>query len=213
MPTLPRKFLAMLLTIVAGAADAEPSASSWPWPIPDREPTALLTAFIQADAWGLQSSGHDWPLVKRFTTWEDGPGWDRSAIVESAEIVGRKEDGRRSELTVRYRKLAELSTDGAGKPVIDETVASWESVTFVLEKQTGTAAWRLIEPQDGPRLSVGYALDVLLPRWCGPDACRTSPAYRLLSRRQQACPPSPIPLNRTCAAGDRRWRTPGTPPG
>jgi hypothetical protein len=61
-----------------------------------------------ADAHGLQLSSEYWPLLTQFTAWEDGPGWDTSVVVESAEIVGRHDAGKRDcRKTRAYRVLRE----------------------------------------------------------------------------------------------------------
>jgi hypothetical protein len=173
----------------------------WRGDVPDRDPAALLAAFIQADAWGLQTSSEYWPLVKRFTVWEDGPGWDASSIIESARILDRKDSPGRVVFTLRYRKLAEMHADGEGKPVLDAVKPAWEDARFILEQQAGTGRWRIVEPQSHPHLSVGYALAVVLPDWCGPGLCRGSKAARLLGQWQATCAVSPIAINRTCGAG------------
>ena len=93
-------------TVIApGPASSKVSAPPWTGAIPGNDPGDLLKAFIQADAWGLQTGGH-WSLVKQFATWTDGPGWDSSAVIESAEILHRRDLGAATEITVRMRKLA-----------------------------------------------------------------------------------------------------------
>lgn len=177
--------------------------SSWNGMVPGADPVELLKAFIQADAWGLQTGGQ-WPLVTQFTTWVDGPGWDSSAVVESAEIVDQRDLGGKMAITVRMRKLGDLGTDGVGMPQLDTSTAGVVTRRFVLAdvRDAGAkeARWKIVEPQDGPHLTAGYVLSVLLPRWCGKRDCTNTAAFRTLSARQAACAPSAIPLNRSCAA-------------
>ena len=193
---------AILLALVAGLTPAQAQeAPPWQGPVPDHDAQALLAAFIRADAWGLQTSSGTWPLVTRFTNWVDGPGWDTVSVVESAEIVGRRNNWRQAEITVRYRILGELHADGDMMPVLEPARKRDERVTYVLEDMgdgDARTAWKLLSPHDAPRLSVGYVMTVLLPRWCGKRDCRSTAAYRALAPRQAACAPSPIPLNRAC---------------
>lgn len=179
-----------------GAADRVP----WAGPLPDSDPAALLAAYLRADAWGLQLSSENWPLVTRFTTWQDGPGWDTSAVVESAEIIGRRDLGKRAEVTVRVRKIGDLHGDGEMMPVLDTTTAGTVTRKFILENlgKNGEVHWKIVEPQDGPHLAVDYVLVDLIPAWCGKRDCRQTEAYRVLREHQDACPPSAIPLNRSC---------------
>jgi hypothetical protein len=187
-----------LLAFSARAAESE----SWPRPLPDHDPVEILQAFIQADAWGLQTGG-SWQLVMKFTTWEDGPGWDSSSIIESAQIVAVKRSGARAEIGVRYRKLGDLGTDGEGLPTLDVSAAGVETITFTLEDRglPGARRWKIVGPQDGPRLSVGYAFDLLLPKWCARRDCRKNPAYQFLKKQQVACAASSIEINRSCGRG------------
>ena len=184
--------------VVADAAEAE--RQPWPGKVPDNDPVALVRAFIEADAWGLQSSSEHWPLVQQFAVWQDGPGWDVSALVESAEIVSHHEDARRAEVVVVMRKIGDLNADGDNLPVIETGTAGTIQRRFVVINQ-GTAAaprWRIAEPQDGPHLAVDFVLQQLLPGWADRSAYLATPAYRLLRERQAACSPSPIRLNRIC---------------
>jgi len=186
----------------AAAQKAAVAAASTPWsgPVPANGPAALLEAFLLADAQGLQLSSDNWPLVTEFTTWEDGPGWDTSTIIEWAEVAGHHDSGDRSEITVRMRKIGELHSDGYGMPVLDTSTAGMETRKFILQNvgKGGAIRWKIVEPQDGPHLAVDYALMKILPDWCGKQDCSKTKAYRVLRERQQACPSSPIRLNRTC---------------
>lgn len=199
-------------TIAPTAAASLPAATvvsqpPWTGDIPQSDPVALVSAFIRADAWGLQTGGY-WPLVTQFATWMDGPGWDTSAVVEAAEIVDRRDSGAHSgskaQVTVRMRKLGNLGTDGAGMPTFDASTAAVVTRRFVLTDVRAPGAkdahWKIVEPQDGPHESVDHALRVLLPRWCGTRDCTGTEAYRVLTARQAACAPSPIPINRSCSA-------------
>jgi hypothetical protein len=197
---LTRPVVAILFAWLATTVQANEDVP-WRGALPDQDATALLSAFVRADAWGLQTSSGLWPLVSRFTTWEDGPGWDTVTVVESAEIIGRRNNWRQAEITVRYRKLGELHADGDMLPVLDPATQPYERVTYVLEdKGDGDrrVAWKLLSPQLAPHLSVGYVMTVLLPRWCGNRDCRSTDAYRRIAHRHAACAPSPIPINRAC---------------
>lgn len=196
-------------TAVPATAPAGATINPAPWTgeVPGNDPVALVSAFIRADAWGLQTGGH-WPLVTQFATWTDGPGWDTSAVVETAEIVDHRDSGAnpgsKAEVTVRMRKLGNLGTDGAGMPTFDASTAAVVTRRFVLTDVRAPGAkdahWKIVEPQDGPHESVDHALKVLLPRWCGKRDCAGTEAYRVLTARQAACAPSPIPINRSCGA-------------
>jgi hypothetical protein len=192
--------------VPVGLAKAVPPAAAkvdntpWSGPLPDNDPVALVGAFIRADAWGLQLTSDTWPLVTKFTTWVDGPGWDTSTVIEWTEAIGHRESGRKAEVSVRMRTIGELHADGAMMPVLDTSTAGMVTRKFVLEN-TGSATephWKIVEPQDGPHVSVGYAIDVLLPNWCGKRDCRKTAAYRVLREHQDACPSTPIQLNRSC---------------
>lgn len=184
----------------------DPRSAPWAGAVPDGDPAALVTAFIQADAWGLQTGSH-WPLVQTFTTWPDGPGWDFAMVVESAEIVSHRTHGAREEVVVLVKVLGRLASDGETMPVFDASRAGVTTRTFVLENVGAGAAsgprWKIVAPQDGPHVSVGYALGVRLPQWCGPRDCTGTAAFKALQRAQSSCAPSKIPLNRTC---DQRLR-------
>ena len=182
------------------SADGEADGQPWAAAVPDGDPVALVRAYVQADAWGLQSGSEHWPLLQRFAVWQDGPGWDVSALVESAEIVSHHEDGRRAEVVVVMRKIGDLNADGEGLPVIETGTAGTIQRRFVVLNQGSAAAprWRIAEPQDGPHLAVDFVLQKVLPGWKERDAYRATPAYRLLRERQAACPPSPITINRIC---------------
>lgn len=192
---------------VAMAAAAAATVDNKPWsgPLPDSDPVALVGAFMRADAWGLQLSSENWPLVTRFATWADGPGWDASAVVEWAEIASHRESGKRSEITVRMRKIGDLHADGDYMPVLDTSTAGTETRKFILENvgKGDQAHWKIVEPQDGPHIAVDYVLADLLPAWCGKRDCRKTAAYRILRERADACPSSPVPLNRSCRSTNK----------
>ena len=195
-------------TTVIAPGPASPAVSVPPWTgvVPGNTPGDLLKAFIQADAWGLQTGGH-WSLVKQFATWTDGPGWDSSAVIESAEILDRRDLGAATEITVRMSKLGDLGTDDSGMPRLDASTAGVVTRRFVLAavREIGAkdARWKIVEPQDGPHLSVGYALNVLLPRWCDKRDCTNNDAFRALSVRQATCAPSAIAINRNCVTSTK----------
>ena len=157
-----------------------------------------MTAFIRADAWGLQTSSDYWPLVTQMAVWEDGPGWDTSTVVESAEIVGRSVAKNKAEFTVRYRTLGEIHADGDYRPVLDRSGAGVETKVFKLTKVKGR--WKIVEPQDQPHLSVGFVLHRQIPDWCSRNGCPENPAQRFLLDQETRCAPSPIPINRTCSS-------------
>lgn len=168
--------------------------------VPDSDPVALVEAFLKADAQGLQSSSENWPLVTRFTTWLDGPGWDTSTVVEGAEIADRRLSGRRAEIAVRMRKIGELHADGENMPVLESAGETLVTRRFVLENvgKGEEPHWRIVEPHDGPYLAVDFVLTKVLPNWCGERGCRKTEAYRVLQQHQDVCPPSSIVLNRRC---------------
>ena len=185
-----------LKTAALVVADKAP----WSGPLPDEDPTTLLTAFLRADAWGLQLSSEHWPLVTRFATWLDGPGWDESAVVESAAIVAHHIQGARAQIDVRMRVIGTLHADGEGMPVLDTSTAATVTRKFALENsgKNGETHWKIVAPQDGPHLAVDYVLLNLMPAWCGKRDCNRTEAFRVLHARQQVCPPSPVRLNRSC---------------
>jgi hypothetical protein len=191
----------------ATAAQTTAATERTPWsgPVPDNDPGALLGAFMRADAQGLQLSSDYWPLVTRFAVWEDGPGWDTSAVVEWAEVSQRRDSASRSVITVRMRKIGDLHADGDTMPVLDTSTAGIETRTFILRNvgKGGQTHWKIVKPQDGPHIGVDYALMKVLPDWCGKRDCRKTAAYRILLEHQEACPSSPIQLNRTCNAGNK----------
>jgi hypothetical protein len=194
------KYSAVLSGGSVQKATAATITPPWSGPVPDNDPAALLGAFMRADAQGLQVSSGNWPLVTAFATWEDGPGWDTSTIVEWAEVAEHHDLGKRSDITVRMRKIGDLHSDGDGMPVLDTSTAGMETRKFILQNvgKGGETHWKIVEPQDGPHLAVDYALMKILPDWCGKRDCTKTTAYRVLRERQQACPSSPIRLNRTC---------------
>ena len=200
------KYIPVNLAKPVPATAAKADNTPWSGLIPDNDPSVLVGAFIRADAWGLQTSSDTWPLVQKFTTWVDSPGWDSSSVIEWAEGVDHRESGKDGENTVHMRKIGELHADGDMMPVLDTSTAGMVTRKFVLKNfgTDGEPHWKIVEPHDGPYLSVGYALEVLLPRWCGKRDCTKTEAYRILHELQEACPSTPIQLNRSCRKPAKR---------
>lgn len=197
--------LAFLLDTLAPPALAA-TEPPWQGPLPN-DPRGVLAAFIRADAWGLQTSSAAWHWVGEMTVWQDGPGWDTTTLVDSAEIASPRIGRDEARFTVRYHSLGTVHTDGYGQPVLDTGSAGLEQKVFKLVRVQGR--WKVAEPQDQPHLSVGYVLGVQIPAWCGARDCSNNAAYRFLVEHQAACAASPIPLNRSCAksAGGRaKWK-------
>lgn len=153
---------------------------------PSAEPVALVSLFIEADADGLQTSGEHWPLVQRFAIWQDAPGWDTVTVVTSARLLGSRIEGDVARVRVRYGVLGIMYEGEHGNPNLEALPATTQEIEYTLERQGG--AWKIVAPQDGPRISVRHALEVRYAKYCGAHDCEREPAIRALRREGQSGP-------------------------
>lgn len=154
--------------------------------LPSGDPVALVSLFIEADANGLQTSGEHWPLVQRFAIWQDAPGWDTVTVVTSARLLGSRIEGDVARVRVRYGVLGIMYEGEHGNPILEALPASAQEIEYTLERQGGV--WKIVAPQDGPRISIGHALEVRYARYCGTHDCEREPAIRALRREAESGP-------------------------
>jgi hypothetical protein len=177
---------AMLLVTGAGAARADTLAEMKAGKLPTGNPQALVRDFVDADAQGLQTSSDHWPLVRRFAVWADGPGWDTVTIVTEVEIGYAKIHGKRATVPVRYTVFGMLYDDGDFNPVLKPARKTTQKVTFRLVRRRD--GWKIVAPQDGPRVSIPQLLDDRYKDYCETHDCKTNGTIQALRAEQEKHP-------------------------
>lgn len=168
----------VLCMLLAGSVSARSLAALQKGPLPDRDPGALVAAYVEADADGLQTSSENWPLVRRFAVWEDGPGWDTVTIVTAAKVHKAQLRHGRATVRVRYDIFGTLYDDGDYNPVLKPPRSKSRTVTFRLIQRHGR--WKIVAPQDGPRVGIAQLLDERYATYCREHDCAANRAIAAL---------------------------------
>jgi hypothetical protein len=187
MPAMTTRFLAaVLFALAAGKLYGAPIALLQNGALPSGDPTALVAAFVDADANGLQTSSEYWPLVRRFAVWEDGPGWDTVTIVTAATVHAAQLRGRRATVRVQYAVFGTLHDDGDYNPVLKSARNRMQNITYRLIKQQG--GWKIVAPQDGPRVVITQLLDDRYVEYCRQRDCATNRVIQALRAERDRHP-------------------------
>ncbi len=146
--------------------------------VPTNDPEELVKAFCQADNDGLFTSSAGWPLVQKFTVWEDGPGWDIGYVVKSFKTSLIENTGVIARVEVTYDilgRLAHSRPDGGW--TIDTADGGVRRIVYRLQQKHGV--WRIVEPQLPPHVSVKYAIKHI-GNECGKYECDQDPTVYIL---------------------------------
>lgn len=183
MPVMMIRFLAaFLFALLTPEVFAAPLAELLKGALPNGDPTALIAAFVDADANGLQTSSDYWPLVQRFAVWEDGPGWDTVSIVTSATVHAARRSGHKATVRVQYAVFGTLYDDGDYNPVLKPVRARTRNITYRLVQTK--EGWKIVAPQDGPRVGIAQLLDDRYADYCRQHDCASNQVIQALRTEQ-----------------------------
>jgi hypothetical protein len=171
--------IVLLFTSFAALAAENPLSSA----IPSDDPEKLVRAFCRADGFGMVDSSEYWLLLQKYTVWEDAPGWDTGYAVSSFKVVTKTRTKNAAQIEVTYDIIGSLEPtreDGGWK--IDKNEGGIKHVVFHVEQRNGQ--WKILSPQNPPRLSAEYAIAFIGNR-CGKYDCKNDPTLNILRKAIQ----------------------------
>jgi hypothetical protein len=135
---------ALLLLLLATSS----FAASYPG-----SPAAVVAAYIEADGAGKALDSDTVPLVLKYTTWKEAPGWDSCAVIKSYEIGEVAATAGKASVQITYQVAGQLSLlSYTAKPAKEE-------VSFDVVKTKGK--WKIVSPQLAPHLTATAAIAFL----------------------------------------------------
>lgn len=109
-----------------------------------------LDTYLRLDSEGKGLSSDGFQELKKYTLWEEAPGWDTVTVIGGYSIDSLQTADTRGKASVTYKRLGVLSSrfEPSGP----------ETVTYFLRQDKGT--WRV----DGPQLMPHVSLAVIEER-------------------------------------------------
>jgi len=114
-------------------------------------PEGVVETYCQVD---FNGGGDYWNRIKKYTVWEDAPGWDTTILVLGYNVRKIKEDNNRAQVIVEYYTVGEYYWDAIG-PVFKE-IKKKEVLIFKLIKKD--KVWKIENPQEPPHLNDGVLI-------------------------------------------------------
>ena len=120
-------------------------------------PKEVMEAFCKADYNGAGLSTKGWPIIKKYTTWVDAPGWDSVVVISEYKLTSVKENLRTASVIVDYKVIGNL--DSGEKISNLERNIHMQKINYNMVKLNGQ--WKIDNPQEPPHISVNTAIGVM----------------------------------------------------
>lgn len=117
-------------------------------------PQDVVASYLKED---FTRGGKYWERISKYTTWQDGPGWDTTILISGYNIKNIYSNTIDAQVRVEYQDTVEYSYDELG-PFLGKT-SKKETVTFTLKHTEG--CWKIETPQLPPHLNMRYVIDDL----------------------------------------------------